>query len=115
MLTPGIHKAYQTGVARLAGHKAVEMVAEGKPANGPTQGQAALFITGSEAFAQHVDLEEEVFGAASLVIRCPDVDDADTGRETGRPAHCHHPDGRWRRGGRARTAADARAQVGRIW
>ena len=73
MLTPGIHKAYQTGVARLAGHKAVEMVAEGKPANGPTQGQAALFITGSEAFAQNVDLEEEVFGAAALVIRCPDV------------------------------------------
>jgi NADP-dependent aldehyde dehydrogenase len=73
MLTPGIHKAYQAGVARLAGHKAVKTVAEGKPANGPTQGQAALFVTNSAEFAQHVDLEEEVFGAASLVIRCPDV------------------------------------------
>jgi alpha-ketoglutaric semialdehyde dehydrogenase len=73
MLTRGICQAYQTGVARLAGHEAVGTVAEGKPASGPTQGQAALFITDATEFAQHVDLEEEVFGAASLVIRCPDV------------------------------------------
>jgi len=73
MLTLGIHKAYQTGIARLTGHNAVETVAEGKPASGPTQGQAALFITGAAEFSRHLDLEEEVFGAASLVIRCPDV------------------------------------------
>jgi len=73
MLTPGILKAYQTGVARLAGHEAVEKVAEGKLESGPTQGQAALFITSADEFEQHVELEEEVFGAASLVIRCADV------------------------------------------
>jgi NADP-dependent aldehyde dehydrogenase len=73
MLTPGILKAYQTGIARLAGHKAVKTVAEGKLESGPTQGRAALFLTGAEEFGRHVELEEEVFGAASLVVRCPDV------------------------------------------
>ncbi|MDF2600861.1 MAG: Aldehyde Dehydrogenase [Methylobacterium brachiatum] len=42
MLTPGIHKAYCEGVARLAGHAEPE-------------------------------LQEEMFGAAALVVRCPDL------------------------------------------
>ncbi|MFC0409784.1 aldehyde dehydrogenase (NADP(+)) [Roseomonas elaeocarpi] len=73
MLTPGILKAYQEGVARLKGHADVEQVAEGQLCSGPTQGQAALFVTDAAKFMADVALEEEVFGAASLVIRCSDV------------------------------------------
>jgi NADP-dependent aldehyde dehydrogenase len=70
MLTPGICQAYRDGVARLAG---VKRVGEGQKAVGPNQGQAALFVTTAEAFLQDERLGEEIFGAASLVIRCPDV------------------------------------------
>ena len=74
MLTPGINKAYQQGVARLAGTPKVEKIGEGAAQNGPNQGQAALFATDARSFAADAGLSEEVFGAASLVIRCPDID-----------------------------------------
>jgi alpha-ketoglutaric semialdehyde dehydrogenase len=73
MLTPGINKAYQQGVARLAGTPKVEKVGQGVAENGPNQGRAALFVTEANAFAGDASLSEEVFGAASLVIRCPDI------------------------------------------
>ena len=73
MLTPGILKAFQTGVAHLAGNNRVRKVAEGQLASGETQGQAALFETTAAHFADDPALAEEVFGAASLIIRCPDV------------------------------------------
>lgn len=72
MLTPGIHKAYCAGVARLAAHPAVEKLAEG-PAGEALQGQAALFATTGEAFLAHLELQEEVFGASSLIVRCRDL------------------------------------------
>ncbi len=73
MLTPGIHAAYDEGVARLAGNGAVTMLARGTACSGPHQCQGALFATTAEAFLADPALQEEVFGAASLVIRCPDV------------------------------------------
>jgi alpha-ketoglutaric semialdehyde dehydrogenase len=73
MLTLGIQEAYTKGIARLAHHAAVEQIGEGLPPSAPTQGQAALFTTDAAAFASNADLEEEVFGASSLVVRCPDV------------------------------------------
>jgi NADP-dependent aldehyde dehydrogenase len=73
MLTPGICKAYQKGVARLSSTPKVEKVAEGAAQNGPNQGQAALFVADADAFRSDESLSEEVFGAASLVIRCPDI------------------------------------------
>jgi NADP-dependent aldehyde dehydrogenase len=73
MLTPGICQAYRDGVVRLAGERGVQRVGEGRMAEGPTQGQAALFVASTDAFMTDERLGEEVFGAASLVIRCPDV------------------------------------------
>ncbi|MFC0386894.1 aldehyde dehydrogenase (NADP(+)) [Muricoccus vinaceus] len=74
MLTPGILKAYQTGVAHLAGNNRVRKVASGQLATAGTQGEAALFETTAAHFMEDPALAEEVFGAASLVIRCPDVE-----------------------------------------
>jgi NADP-dependent aldehyde dehydrogenase len=73
MLTPGILKAYQTGIARLGSNTRLRKVAEGQLATGDTQGQAALFETTAAHFAEDPELAEEVFGAASVVIRCPDL------------------------------------------
>jgi NADP-dependent aldehyde dehydrogenase len=72
MLTPGIHKAYDAGVAQLAAHGAVTTEARGK-AGGSNQCQAALFTTTAEAFLRHPELQDEIFGAASVVVRCPDL------------------------------------------
>ncbi|MFL1461299.1 aldehyde dehydrogenase (NADP(+)) [Roseococcus sp. DSY-14] len=70
MLTPGILRAYTEGVATLAGHATQR--AEGQAATG-LQGVAALFETDAASFAANHALAEEVFGAASLVVRCPDL------------------------------------------
>jgi alpha-ketoglutaric semialdehyde dehydrogenase len=73
MLTPGICKAYQHGVARLTATPGIRKLGQGHEPNGPNQGQAALFITDAAAFAADASMSEEVFGSASLVIRCTDI------------------------------------------
>ncbi len=73
MLTPGIHAAYDAGVARLSGAAAVETLGRGTAESGPNQARAALFATSADAFLADTGLQEEVFGAASLLIRCPDI------------------------------------------
>lgn len=75
MLTPGIHTAYQDGVARLAGHAKVREVARGGAADAPNQCQAGLFITRAADFLADEVLQEEVFGASSLVIECNDAEE----------------------------------------
>ena len=74
MLTPGILKAYQTGVSHLAGNNRVRQGRLRPAATAGTQGEAALFETTAAHFMDDPDLAEEVFGAASLVVRCPDVE-----------------------------------------
>jgi NADP-dependent aldehyde dehydrogenase len=76
MLTSGISKAYLSGVAKLASHAEVTTVAQGLE-GGATQGRAALFSTSAEAFLAHRELQDEVFGAAGLIIRCRDTDELD--------------------------------------
>jgi len=59
-------------VAQIASHAAVTTEARGK-AGGLHQCQSALFTTGADAFLRHPELQDEIFGAASLVVRCPDM------------------------------------------
>ncbi|HEX8302793.1 aldehyde dehydrogenase (NADP(+)) [Sphingomonas sp.] len=75
MLTPGIHKAYAEGVARWASVPALSCVAQGQEAGGPTSGQAALFTMTGKDFLADPSHAEEVFGAASLLVRCADLDE----------------------------------------
>ncbi|MGS0897188.1 aldehyde dehydrogenase (NADP(+)) [Burkholderia stagnalis] len=74
MLTPGIHDAYQSAVAQFAGHAEVATAARGIEANGENQGRSALFVTTANAFRSDHILQDEIFGASSLVVRCPDID-----------------------------------------
>jgi NADP-dependent aldehyde dehydrogenase len=69
MLTPAIAKAYGEGVAKLKRHPEVRAVASGK-AGSEFEGAAALFETTAEALLAHHELQDEVFGAAGLVVRC---------------------------------------------
>lgn len=69
MLTPGIHKSYCTGVAKLEANDAVEAIAKGQQ-GAALQGQAALFATTGESFLSRHELREEVFGSCSLIVRC---------------------------------------------
>ena len=41
---------------------------------GPRHARAALFVTDAESFLRHPELAQEVFGAASLVVRCADIE-----------------------------------------
>lgn len=69
MLTPGIHHSYCQGVAALAEHAQVQTLARGLAGQG-NQACAALFATSAEAFLGSPELREEVFGPASLIVRC---------------------------------------------
>jgi 2,5-dioxopentanoate dehydrogenase len=74
MLTPGMHAAYEEGVARLAANSRLSEVARGGvPRENSYEGQAALFATDVEGFRSEREVQEEVFGAASVLVRCPDA------------------------------------------
>ena len=72
MLTGGIHAAYEQGVAALDAHQDVEPIARGCAGEGVAQGQAALFATTAGRFLADRALGHEIFGAASLLVRCRD-------------------------------------------
>ncbi|TDE31074.1 aldehyde dehydrogenase (NADP(+)) [Actinomadura sp. 6K520] len=72
MLTPGIARAYAEGVGRLERHPDVEILARGREPGAAVGGAAALAAVDAEHFGP--DLQEEIFGACSLVVRCADLD-----------------------------------------
>ncbi|WP_431469084.1 aldehyde dehydrogenase (NADP(+)) [Sphingosinithalassobacter sp. LHW66-3] len=74
MLTTGIADAFRNGVAKLAAKAGVTSVAQGIAGEGPSSGQAALFTVDADAFTSDPELAEEVFGAASVLVRCADAD-----------------------------------------
>jgi NADP-dependent aldehyde dehydrogenase len=70
MLTPGIHSAYVDGAARIAGVHGVVTLAQGQVGAAGCAARAALYQCDAATFLSTPALEEEVFGPASLVIRC---------------------------------------------
>lgn len=74
MLTPGILKSFCQGVQKLDESTVVTTLAKG--AEGSTlQGQASLFSTSAKDFLSNHELREEVFGSASLIVRCADQEE----------------------------------------
>jgi alpha-ketoglutaric semialdehyde dehydrogenase len=74
MLTPGIAKAFEAGVAKIAEQPGVTTLARGGDATGVNQGKGALFETDLATFTANPNLAHEVFGVSSIVVRCPDAD-----------------------------------------
>ncbi|MDW7747933.1 aldehyde dehydrogenase (NADP(+)) [Halomonas sp.] len=72
MLTPGIHAAYQDGIGALVGE--AREIARGPVGDGPCACQPALFAASASDFLKNDALQAEVFGAASLVVECDDLD-----------------------------------------
>jgi 2,5-dioxopentanoate dehydrogenase len=72
MLSANICANYRMGVARLRAHPAASHVASGAAGEERLAG-AALFEVSAKDFAAHPDLNEEVFGPASIVVRCADL------------------------------------------
>lgn len=73
MLTPGIFHAYQQGVEQLAAHAQVRELARGKQGCAPNQCRGGLFVTSASDFLADEALQQEIFGATSLLIECTDV------------------------------------------
>ncbi|MGK8523883.1 aldehyde dehydrogenase (NADP(+)) [Nocardia asteroides] len=69
MLNPGIASAFAAGVRRLAATDAVRTVATGTGAGAACTGVPQLFVTTGERFLAERELQEEVFGPASIVVR----------------------------------------------
>jgi 2,5-dioxopentanoate dehydrogenase len=78
MLTSRIAASYADGVARLAAHPGAEVIA--RPADAETDavrtgwGCAALATTTADEFLATRELHDEVFGAASIIVRAADRD-----------------------------------------
>lgn len=73
MLTPGIHEAYGQGVNALATNSKVREVARGLEGEGANQCQSALFVASGEDVIADKSLQDEVFGASSLIVACRDA------------------------------------------
>ena len=73
MLTPGIHSAFNSGVEKLGQEAGVTTLARGQDGATACAGQPALFETDAATFIANPALEDEIFGAASLIVRCSDI------------------------------------------
>lgn len=72
MPAPGIHHAYDHGVAAFAAHAAVRIAAQGSEPSGPNHAVPALFVTAGASFVGDPALRRELFGPAAHVVRCRD-------------------------------------------
>ena len=75
MLTAGIAESWNAGTKALGSAGGVQVIGQGTP--GPTENAPAptIFGTGVTEFTSNHVLHEEIFGAASLVIRYASVED----------------------------------------
>ncbi|MCX5046465.1 aldehyde dehydrogenase (NADP(+)) [Aldersonia sp. NBC_00410] len=71
MLTPNIAESYAAGVTALAEEATVESRATAT--DEPNRCAAALFSTDAESFVDSEVLQQEVFGASSVIVRCRDT------------------------------------------
>jgi NADP-dependent aldehyde dehydrogenase len=76
MLTAGIHKAYVSAIERHSGIAGVQLLARGSADAGTEKAgcaaQAALYRVDAATFLATPDLEEEIFGPASVLVACRD-------------------------------------------
>jgi len=70
MLTSDIHAAYVQGIERLSKHSAIEWLASGQQGDTTNCCQPQLFAASATDFLIDEELQQEIFGAASLIIEC---------------------------------------------
>lgn len=72
MLTPNIARSFAQGVDEFASSATV--LARGEDTDEPNRCRAALFVTDAESFLGSPTLQQEIFGASSLVVKCADAE-----------------------------------------
>jgi NADP-dependent aldehyde dehydrogenase len=75
MLTAGIATAYRSGIDARANTAGVTRVAEGAASDAQCAGRGALFRTTAAEFLANAQLQDEIFGPASLVVQCRDTEE----------------------------------------
>ncbi|WP_300342633.1 aldehyde dehydrogenase (NADP(+)) [Nesterenkonia sp.] len=75
MLTASICQSWNSGVEKLADQAGVELVGRGSDGESRNAPAPAVFQTSAEQFRSNPVLHEEIFGAASLVIRYDSPED----------------------------------------
>lgn len=76
MLYPGLADAYSDGVERLEENPGVTIAARGvDDTHLSCRGVPGLFVTSAEEFLSDHDIQDEVFGPASVIVRVDDIDD----------------------------------------
>ncbi len=73
MLTPQIARNYAAGVDTLT--QTAQLVGRGETTDQENACRAALFTTDARSFLATGDLQAEVFGSSSLIVRCADADE----------------------------------------
>ncbi|WP_299307312.1 aldehyde dehydrogenase (NADP(+)) [uncultured Croceicoccus sp.] len=73
MLTGQIHAAYDEAVSALDAHPATNRVASGAKGDGANLCSAAVFTVSGDDFVADRALSQEVFGSASVIVRCRDL------------------------------------------
>jgi alpha-ketoglutaric semialdehyde dehydrogenase len=76
MLTPGIATNYANGVNTLSGE--ADVIVRGEAGDSQTTCRAALFATDAKSFSSSENLQAEVFGSSSLIVRCADAEEMRT-------------------------------------
>jgi alpha-ketoglutaric semialdehyde dehydrogenase len=76
MLTPGIAENFANGVNTLSGE--ADVIVRGEAGDSQTACRAALFATDATSFSSSENLQAEVFGSSSLIVRCADADEMRT-------------------------------------
>ncbi|HEV3224996.1 MAG TPA: aldehyde dehydrogenase (NADP(+)) [Puia sp.] len=75
MLNQGICNSYYMNRQVMAKHKGVTVLYMGEDGSAVNKGSSALFQVNAKDFIQNQDLQNEVFGPASLIVKCEDERD----------------------------------------
>jgi len=70
MLTPSIARSYRQASERLTGLNGVTTFRDSSSDVRPTEAQPTLFETTDAAFLNNAELQHEVFGPATVLVRC---------------------------------------------
>jgi alpha-ketoglutaric semialdehyde dehydrogenase len=75
MLTAGIREAFESGTAKLGSVAGVSRLGDGSPGAGPNAPAPVVFETEADLLDTTPELQDEIFGASSLVVRYGTVDE----------------------------------------
>lgn len=70
MLTPGIKSGFDKSAKHLERREGVSVLARGKTGDGPALGSGVVFSVSAYQFLSDPEMHAEVFGPATLVVRC---------------------------------------------